>query len=788
MQSNDELPNNGQAAVKHSVSAQAGRSTRFRWFDWHSRTARVVVIGLLSCVFGIMLVRLVLGVPNADLPSLDEAKMGVRVFDRDDKLVCTVHADRDRQPIPLSQMSEHIKNAVIAAEDRRFYQHHGIDPVAIVRACWSNYKQGRIVSGGSTITQQLACNLYFNKNEKSIVRKIKEAFVAWDIDHNYSKDKILETYLNEVYFGGGAFGIERASEHYFNKRADRLTVSEAAYLAGLVRSPSYLTMPQNKKLALSRQHTVLHNMAECGYISEETRRKAQADQLAFKRGPSALPYPYYVGYLMQVVQREVGDDLWKHHWNVYSNLDVKAQQVAEAALTRGIKTAPAGVDQGALVTMSLKDGAVLAMVGGVGEPDGAYWNRAIYPHTAGSAFKPFVYLAALIDGIVQPTTIVDDAPLSIMTDTGELYEPQNYDNRFMGWIPVRSALAYSRNVCAVRVAQDVGINRVVEVAKACGIRSQLDPYLSLALGASAVTPLEMAAAYGTLARSGVYMAPQMVRRIQSTDARKDIPYQATPQASLPCEAVRQLVDAMQDVVRYGTGTRARLSGVMVAGKTGTSDQRKDIWFIGFTPDTVTAVWGGNDKNNPVKGSHVTGGGVMAGIWHDFMTAFYHDHEPPTELVFTPPEQRLASSMPDELAYTQDYATFGANQDPYAPTIEKLAGRGIAKAYDWVKARAMQLWRDSGAPMGTAPSADPLVRTASEPVPDNYPGYWDNRSVRDMVNNVYPDGSVEQPAPPHPSYAYSYGKAKHGHHKHGHQAPKWARKYLGRIKHYLDDIY
>ena len=325
-----------------------------------------------------------------------------------------------------------MKNALLAAEDRHFYSHPGIDPSGVVRALWRNYRAGRVVAGGSTITQQLVRNLYLDKTDLSLRRKMKEAFLSWDVDHHYSKAKILETYLNEVYFGGGVYGVDRAAEHYFNKHAAHLTIAESAFLAGVIRSPSVLGAPENRKLSVAREQTIIGKMAEYGFISQAEAVQARSSPLIFKAGPNAVPYPYYVAYVMQVLQRRLGDDLWKYKWNVYTYLNVRTQQLAESTMNKGIKSAPHGIDQGALVTMFVKDGAVLAIVGGVGKSGDSPWNRALFPHTAGSSFKPFVYLAGLIDGIILPDTMIDDAPLVIEWAGSPKYAPRNFDGRFHG--------------------------------------------------------------------------------------------------------------------------------------------------------------------------------------------------------------------------------------------------------------------------------------------------------------------------------------------------------------------
>lgn len=672
-------------------------TTQRQW--WGMAALFLTIIGV---AFTALTVQRTLALGTTTLPTLTELNRGVTIYDKNDKYVCTLRAEADRKAIPITKISPHMRNAIVAAEDRRFYTHHGIDPQGIVRAFFRNQEAGHIVEGGSTITQQLVKNLYCDKNDRSYDRKLKEAKMALDVEMRYPKAKILETYLNVVYFGGGVCGVERASQHYFNKPAANLNPAESAWLAALVKAPSDLSATSSKK-TIARQREILAIMGECGYLTPDKIKAANETKLAFKRGPLSRPWPHYIGCVEEVLATELGDDLWKGGWKVYTNLDVNAQKLAEATVNNGIKTAPKGIDQGALVTMSLKDGAVSAIVGGAGAYEDVQWNRATHPHTAGSTFKPFVYLAGLTQGVIQPDTIINDAPLKIEIPNGKPYEPKNFDGRFAGWITARTALATSRNVCSVRVAQATGIGQVIDIARAAGIRSQLDAYPSLALGACAVSPMDMTTAYATLARGGVYMAPQIVRRIDTESGSTYRTYRATPSANLATEPTLQLLDVLQDVVRCGTGTRARIPGVAIAGKTGTSNNSKDIWFVGSTPETITTVWAGNDLNKPVKGARVTGGVVMAKIWHDYMSVYLKSH-PPHELAFAKPIKPLINGVP-QYAENQLFYEQIASNDPSiqsslsAPQLaaqvtnvsdlEKASNAGIARAYDVQKLAAIK---------------------------------------------------------------------------------------------------
>lgn len=612
-----------------------------------------------------------------------KAGYGIRFYDKNDKLVCVMSGTEERMPVKLNNISHYMQEAVIAAEDHSFYTHHGIDPAGIARALLVDLKSGHVVEGGSTITQQLAKNLYSKSAPRTVLRKAKEALIAWQLESKNSKDRILETYLNEIYFGRNAYGIERAAEEYFGKTADKLTLAESAYLAGLISSPSRLSAPSNLIDALSRQAYVLDNMAECKFITRKQANAAKTNKLAFRKSNSNVSdNMYYLDAAMDSLRHTPGfsQDLDKRGFNVYTNLDQSAQHNAVQAITRGVMHAPRGVSQAALVSISVPDSAVIAIVGGAGDFWKHQWNRATSPHTVGSAFKPFVYLAGLISGTITPHTVLYDQPITIAQPNAGLYTPRNFDHMFMGALTVREALAHSRNVCAVEIANNTGVDKIIETARAAGISSSLYPGLSLALGACAVSPMEMATAYSTFARGGIAEAPIIIRKVTDSGGNIVLNNSPAPRRVFDEESVAELVDIMQDVVQHGTGTAAQLPGRAVAGKTGTADQAKDIWFVGFTPDIVTATWGGNDRQIAVPGTRVTGGSVMAGMWKDYMQSYYKGHPTPA-LAFNPPEHPLdrqpetgiIATVEDDAAQIENAAETAAKQ--LDQNIEKKLHKG-----------------------------------------------------------------------------------------------------------------
>lgn len=547
----------------------------------------------------------------------------IQLFDRNDQPITTLSGDEDRIFVPLNRISRHMKQAVVSAEDRRFYEHGGADISSMVRAALANLSAHRIVEGGSTISQQLVKNLYFNSAERSMARKARELVLAIQLEQRCSKDKILEMYLNQVYFGRGAYGIEMAAQRFFGKSADRLNINESAFLAGMVKAPSTLSRAANITAALQRRNEILVRMKDDGYMSQQELQRWKAQKLKFRKRANHLArYPYFVSYVIEQLENQLKVDLRSvDGLKVFTHFDPIVQTAGEKALTTGIKKAPRGINQGALVTVDVKTGGILAMVGGVGPFMKHQWNRAVSGHTAGSSFKPFVYLAAFEKGVLKPQDEIEDEPITIAQKVGEDYEPKNFDDKFYGTLPVKTALAMSRNTCAIRVAQMAGIDKVISVARRAGITSRLDPYISLALGSASVSPLEISGAYACFVRNGVYIKPSLFRRIEDADGNVVREFRIRSERRMRAAPVAQLRECLKAVVNEGTGARARIPGLNVIGKTGTADGATDVWFVGATPTEVTAVWGGTDKPVHKENNYITGGNLMAVIWKNHTSAY-----------------------------------------------------------------------------------------------------------------------------------------------------------------------
>ncbi|MBP3232766.1 MAG: PBP1A family penicillin-binding protein, partial [Anaerovibrio sp.] len=506
-------------------------------------------------------------------------------------------------------------------EDARFYQHIGIDVRGIMRALWENIRHQSVMEGGSTITQQLARNYYLTQ-EQSYHRKIQEMFLALKIEHRHTKDEILELYLNQIYFGRGAYGVQAASKAYFGKNVEDLDLNECAMLAGIPKSPNYYSPMDNMEAAQERKAVVLNQMAKYGYISASTAQKTAAEEVHLaKPVPKEGKANYFVDYVIQTMIDKYGaDGLYKGGLKIYTTLDMDAQRAAEEAM----KNLPEMKDanglkqpQGALVAIDPHTGYIKAMVGGRGTD---MFNRAaLAERQPGSAFKPFVFAAALESGYT-PSTVVDDSPLNIYG-----WSPQNYNRGFSGSVPLQYACEQSLNVASVRVAQDVGIDKAINLAREMGISTIVmegdknDVNLSTVLGGmtKGVTPLELTSAYCTFANKGRYVKHTAIAKVldRNGNVLEAYPVPDKTKQVLKEKTADYLNTMLRGVVARGTGTAANINET-VAGKTGTTSDYHDAWFVGYVPDLVVGVWIGCDDNQQM--GTMTGGTVPAHIWTIFM--------------------------------------------------------------------------------------------------------------------------------------------------------------------------
>jgi 1A family penicillin-binding protein len=542
------------------------------------------------------------------------------IYDVKGTMLASLHDEANREVVDFNKISPNLKRAVLAIEDSYFFSHHGINPPSVARAFLANLEEGRTVEGGSTVTMQLVKNLFLDPR-RTINRKVAEAVLALRLEQVFTKDQILELYLNQVYWGHNNYGAETAAMSYFNKHASELTLSEAAMMAGIIQAPEDYSPFVNLEVAKKRQATVLSRMQELGWITaqEAANAKAQPLKLGQITAFASSQSPYITDAVVQELSDRFGRDaVLKGGMRIQTTVDLNLQRTAEETVRQGIASIQGqGIyaDQMALVAVDPRTHFVKAMVGGV-DYSKSQFNRAIQAlRQPGSAFKPFVYYTAFATGQYTPDSTISDTPVSYPDGDG-YYTPQNYDGSFYGPISIRKAVSLSRNIPAIRLGQEFGINRVIEVCRTLGIKSPMEPVTSLPLGAVDLTPLEMAGAYATFANGG-WQSPTTTI-VQVTDSKGNVLLDNTPKPQLVLDpwAVAALNDVMQSVVTSGTATAAQL-GRPTAGKTGTTSSERDIWFSGYVPQLATAVWVGNDDYSPL-GVGATGGTYVAPIWRNFM--------------------------------------------------------------------------------------------------------------------------------------------------------------------------
>ena len=551
-----------------------------------------------------------------ELPDITEQMIFERrptiTIKANDGTIIDRYGDIKGETVSVKDLPPHVSQAILAVEDRRFYYHFGIDPLGILRAFGVNVANLGFVQGGSTITQQLAKNLFLSR-ERTLKRKVQEAMLAIWLETKLTKDEILSAYMNRVYLGSGAYGVDAAARVYFNKPAKELTVRESATIAGLLKAPSRYSPSSNPSLSAQRTRVVLKAMEEAGFIDTAEYKKLDAMPPSPPRKPSSGDtIRYFTDYIVGQVEGVMG--LPEEDIVVETTLDKDIQSAAEAAVTKAVLTYgdTYKIEQGAALVMGL-DGSIIAMVGGR-DYDLSEYNRVTNAlRSPGSSFKPIVYLSALEHGWNPQSTIVDE-PI-----TEGKYRPQNYGGEYYGEVTLTQALTRSLNTVAFNLIKSVGPTEVIGLARRLGITADLEPNLSLALGSNGVPMMEMVTAYATLGRGGVAVEPFAIVSIK--DSKGTILYEQSKERTARQVVARgyvyQITGMMQSVVQYGTGMAAQ-GPYMAAGKTGTSQDFRDAWFIGFTNSYAAAVWVGNDDNSPMK--RVTGGMVPAPVWREIMTA------------------------------------------------------------------------------------------------------------------------------------------------------------------------
>lgn len=571
----------------------------------------------LSVGGGVVASIYVLGTVDRTLPDKSELKAVVReqtlTIKASDGTILQQQGESTREQLALKQIPDTLQKAFIASEDRRFEQHSGVDPQGIIRAVWNNLRSRNVVEGGSTITQQLA-RILFLKQERTIWRKLKEVRLSQKMEQELTKDQILERYLNLVYLGSGAYGVADAAWVYFSKPVDKLSLAEMATIAGLAPAPSLYSPEQNPEAARQRRNLVLQRMQDDGIITAEQKQAATQQPITLQ---SSLPkrlqveYPYFTSYIQQELPKYVSADvLATGGLTVETTLNPTWQKAAEEAVAKTLRNQGRweNFKQAALVAIDPRTGTIGAMVGGKDFGKNQFNRVTQAQRQPGSTFKGFVYATAIATGKSPYYTYLDQ-PFVV-----DGYEPKNYGETFRGSMTMRDALTRSVNIVAVKALIDVGFEPTIKLANGMGIKSQLKPTYSLALGSNEVNLLELTSAYGSFATQGLHTEPHGIRRILNRQGQVIWSDNLQPKRVLDPTSAAIMTWMLRNVVTSGTGAAAQLPNRPVAGKTGTSDEARDLWFVGYIPQLVTGVWLGNDDNRPTYGSS----GSAAYTWREFM--------------------------------------------------------------------------------------------------------------------------------------------------------------------------
>lgn len=612
----------GQRKAPARAAAKRGAPKRRRGRSRHSFLGMVFSTFMTLAVWGAIAVGGVLIYHFMQLPPIDTLAVprrppNIAVMGSDGTLLAN-KGDTGGKTVTIKELPPYLPKAFVAIEDRRFYDHFGLDPLGIVRALARNVSAGGVSQGGSTLTQQLAKNLFLTQ-ERTMSRKIQEAILALWLEQTFTKDEILALYLNRVYFGAGAYGVEAAALRYFNKHASEVSVAEAAMLAGLVQAPSRLAPTRNPQAAQARAQLVLTNMVELGFITDKAAKDAMMSPAQTVRPGGAGSVNYAADYVMDILDDYVG--AVETDIVVRTTIDGAMVNAGESALTSVLneKGAKAKVSQGTLVALA-PDGAIRVLIGGRNYGQSQFNRATSARRQPGSSFKPFVYLAALENGL-NPDTVREDAPINLNG-----WQPRNFSRRYSGPVTLATALARSLNTVVVRLAMEVGPRTVVQTAQRMGISSPLQANASIALGTSEVTPLEITAAYAAFANGGTGVVPYIIRDVKTTAGKVLYKHEPTDLGRVASESDISMMNYMLHMAATsGSAKGGRIAGWEVAAKTGTSQEERDAWFMGYTGSLVTSVWLGNDDNSPTN--RVTGGTLPAEVWRTFMTAALKNQQP-----------------------------------------------------------------------------------------------------------------------------------------------------------------
>ena len=586
---------------------------------WNNKKGSILVIFALLGAF--MLAGIMAGFMYLQsLPSIEqleqyEPTLTSQIVSNDDVVIRTFGAYKSNK-ISIKQIPDSMKDAIISIEDKNFYRHSGFDILALIRSTLKNIKAGKVVQGASTITQQIT-RILFLSQEKTFTRKFKELILAHRLEKTVSKDKILELYLNNVYLGEGAYGIAGAADIYFDKKVKDLSLAECALIAGLPQAPSIYSPYRNMELAKKRRAMVLRRMLEDGHITAKQALDATNSPVILSSNHkinTLKKAPFFVDLVMKELKEKAGideEEVIKGGYKIYTTLNYDYQKAAEKSMVDNMKAwnLSSSSEQAALISYDVVSGQILAYVGGKDYSESQFDRVSLAIRQPGSSFKVFIYTTAMEQGLT-PFTVYPDTPVNV----GD-WHPQNYGRKYRGPLPLYKALAISSNVIAAQLIMDVGVSEVVATAHKMGITTPLEKDPTIALGSNGVKMIDMATAYGVLANGGIKVQPYGIEKVETSNGK--IIYLANNDYKrvLDVKTVAYMVEMLKQVVKFGTGRASNINRPS-AGKTGTTDSYRDAWFVGFTPDVVTAVWVGNDNNKPTPG--LTGGTVPALIWRDYM--------------------------------------------------------------------------------------------------------------------------------------------------------------------------